>query len=995
MFFNRFRWVYCQLEVLRHTFPTNLRRTLEELPRSLDDTYQRILKQINNANWDHAYRLLQCLAVASRPLEVEELAEVLAFDFTGSIPKSVSDWRWEDREDAVLSACSSLVSVIKNRGSRIVQFSHFSVKEFLTSERLAGCMEDFSRFHIPIEPSHVILANACLGVLLRLGDGTDASSARAIPLFRYAAEYWYQHAQIGDVESKIADAMDCFFDSDNPHFSAWVRIQGRAKFGKSYFSNPNAAPRLVAPLSFAAAKGFRGLVERLTIKHPYQVNQFDSIFGTPLHASAIWGRDIEAAQFLCNHGADINSRTTYNWTPLHLASKFGHLKMVKWLLDHGADVNSSTKDGWTSLSLAAADSHLELCCMLLDHKAEVNPRDENGFTESTPLLFALQRVKPDIALLLLKHGADVHVCDTSGKTPLHFAAANEHIDVVRMLLEHNVAVNSRDDQTSTPLLFALQKGNLNPHVLRLLLDRGADACMCDGSGKTPLHLAAADGHYEAVQILLEHCAEVNSRDEKGSTPLLLATEKGNHNVVRLLLDHKADAQVRDNSRKSLLHLAAANGHLEVSRILVLVCNADMNSRDVLEDTPLLLASKSGNPDVVQLLLDHDADVQVHNNRRETPLLLAAAGRHLEVARILLAHSVQVDSRDHRGFTPLLQVLSSEIEGPDVAQLLLDHGANTSVCDNNGETPLHFAASRGHLMVAQILIPSCSAEINSQNNEGSTPLFLALKNGRLNTAQLLLDHGADVRVCDNCRQTPLHLAVASGHVETAQTLLDHNAEVNSPDNLGVTPLLSALQNGSPDIARLLLDRGADVTARSFGPTTDDDSQFIWRVSLRKKKKDHGTPLHFAAAKGYLDIAQILLDRNADVNSRDDEGYTPLLHALLKRKYDVAQLLLNRGADAQVRDKSGKTPLHLAATDGHLEVVQIILDRKVEVNSRDGDGYAPLLLALLKRKYDVAQLWCRCSGTRQKWKNSIAFGSNQWSPRCCSNTTGPQCGGQLQG
>ncbi|KAF8256946.1 hypothetical protein EI94DRAFT_1836280 [Lactarius quietus] len=119
-----FRWVFCQLEVLRHCFPTNLRQILEELPKSLDDTYKRILNEINNANQEHAYRLLQCLTVASRPLRIEELAEVLAVDFNpGGIPKLKTDWRWEDQEMAVLSACSSLVSVIIDNGHRIVQFS--------------------------------------------------------------------------------------------------------------------------------------------------------------------------------------------------------------------------------------------------------------------------------------------------------------------------------------------------------------------------------------------------------------------------------------------------------------------------------------------------------------------------------------------------------------------------------------------------------------------------------------------------------------------------------------------------------------------------------------------------------------------------------------------------------------------------------------------------------------------------------------------------------
>ena len=132
--------MYCQLEVLRHCFPPSVRCTLEELPESLDETYERILKEIRKPNQGHAHRLLQCLVAAVRPLRVEELAETLAFDFNMEglgIPKLNPDWRWEDQEEAVMSACSSLVIIIKDGDSRIVQFSHFSVKEYLTSDRLA------------------------------------------------------------------------------------------------------------------------------------------------------------------------------------------------------------------------------------------------------------------------------------------------------------------------------------------------------------------------------------------------------------------------------------------------------------------------------------------------------------------------------------------------------------------------------------------------------------------------------------------------------------------------------------------------------------------------------------------------------------------------------------------------------------------------------------------------------------------------------------------
>jgi len=89
---------------------------MEELPDSLDETYERILREIRKPNEGHACRMLQCLVAAVRPLRVAELAEVLAFDFSGEgIPKLNPDWRWEDHEEAVMSTCSSLVMIIDDK----------------------------------------------------------------------------------------------------------------------------------------------------------------------------------------------------------------------------------------------------------------------------------------------------------------------------------------------------------------------------------------------------------------------------------------------------------------------------------------------------------------------------------------------------------------------------------------------------------------------------------------------------------------------------------------------------------------------------------------------------------------------------------------------------------------------------------------------------------------------------------------------------------------
>jgi hypothetical protein len=228
-----------------------VRRILDELPESLDETYERILKEIRKSNQGHARRLLHCLVAAIRPLQVEELAEVLAVDFNAEgMPKLNPAWRWEDQEEAVMSACSSLVIVVKNGDSRTIQFSHFSVKEYLTSDRLAESSRDVSHYHIPLESAHTILAQACLGVLLRLDDGIDRDTIDNFPLAKYAAIYWIEHARFGDVASRIKPGMECLFDMDKPHFAAWLWLYNPDRYSSMSTIRPEK-PEAV-PLYYAA-----------------------------------------------------------------------------------------------------------------------------------------------------------------------------------------------------------------------------------------------------------------------------------------------------------------------------------------------------------------------------------------------------------------------------------------------------------------------------------------------------------------------------------------------------------------------------------------------------------------------------------------------------------------------------------------------------------------------------------------------------------------------
>src|SRR5258708_39409857 len=106
-----------------------------------------------------------------------------------------------------MSACSSLIAIIDKEGHKVVQFSHFSVREYLTSNRLATAEERLSYYHILPEPAHTILAHISLSVLLRLDDKIDRNAITHFPLARYAARYWVDHAEFLDLSLHIRPLM--------------------------------------------------------------------------------------------------------------------------------------------------------------------------------------------------------------------------------------------------------------------------------------------------------------------------------------------------------------------------------------------------------------------------------------------------------------------------------------------------------------------------------------------------------------------------------------------------------------------------------------------------------------------------------------------------------------------------------------------------------------------------------------------------------------------
>jgi ankyrin repeat protein len=457
---TRFRWVFCQLETLRQCLPQSVLQTLNELPESLDETYERLMTNIKRANQAHAYRMLQFLTVAIRPLTVAELAELLAFDFheaEGDIPTLKPNWRWEDHEQAILSTCSSLVTVVPNDGSPIVQFSHFSVKEFLMSDRLATSRRDISQYHISLEDAHTLLTQASLAVLLRHPEFN--SSAVNAPLARYTAEHWVVHAQVKNVASRVRDGMKYLFDPNKPYFEAWVQLHNIDPV--IYSSSPPDSEPGARPLYYAALCGFHELVEHLILKSPQYTSARGGYCGTALHSASFEGH-LQVVHYLLRHNVDVNVQNFANCTSLLFASWNGHDDVVQCLLKHGADVDLPDQSNATPLMSAAFWGQVDAIRLLLEYNADVNSQDIEG---RTALHHAIRCTifkadRPQIARLLLKHGANVNARDNIQQTPSHLVSEREDLlDVLRILLEHGADSDAEDEEGKTPLQLSLDRGH--------------------------------------------------------------------------------------------------------------------------------------------------------------------------------------------------------------------------------------------------------------------------------------------------------------------------------------------------------------------------------------------------------------------------------------------------------------------------------------------------------------------------------------------------------
>lgn len=292
--------------------------------------------------------------------------------------------------------------------------------------------------------------------------------------------------------------------------------------------------------------------------------------------------DLAVMKRLLDLGADVDFSEDGRDTALGRAAGALQLDAVRELLARGANPNPAKADGWLPLHRAVYASRqqgadlgrqLELVQLLLDKGAQIEARTRSmSDWQPTPLLLALHKPAPELALFLIERGADVNAASgdrsgIEGQTALMVAAAGGHAALVDVLLAKGAAIGARNGRGETALMAAAGGyGSAQTTIARRLLDAGAKLDARSDSGSTPL-IRAAGSRNDVLPLLLERGADVNATTKNGWTALMVAAQVGNDDYVRALLARGANPRALNEDGEGAASLAAKGGHNRVLRTL--------------------------------------------------------------------------------------------------------------------------------------------------------------------------------------------------------------------------------------------------------------------------------------------------------------------------------------------------------------------------------------------------------------------------------------------
>jgi ankyrin repeat protein len=953
-----FQWARCQIEALcRFRNDKAIEAALDNLPKTLHDTYSRILQRVENdhpEDIDVVRNMLKWLVRSVRAMTLDELAEAMAVDpedDATSMDLSAVD---TDPED-ILNVLGSLVTV---SASGIVSLAHYSVKEFLISDDM---MKQKPRFWVGHHEVEAQLARVCL-TFLCYDDFMDTKMPvvqeleerlAEYKLYRYATEAWALHANRSEKQGcqpeEIVDlTMRLFRSTDDTHanFSSWVECYQYCNFNKQ------SRKRIADPIFVAA---YFGLTEATTaLLHETPVDQKQ--LGDCLVVAAANGHASVVEAFL-NYSVT-NVERSVEWEDVSDDSEqvTTDTEGETELGDEAGDESHQLEDLQSvlpkALYAAAAKGHAEVVSLLLSNGAEIDAR---GGRDGTALQAAALEGRADVVQILLQNGASHREACKRYGTPLSAAAEKAHHHTCDILLKHGANPNGSGGWHSLPLVAAIVGKNMN--IVRQIIEAGADLNrIVGGRHGGPLPAAASFGLDDLISELVSHGAKVNDDDDKASDALYAASLTGHKSTVKLLLELGADVNAKGGRHRNALGVASAEGNVEVVQML-LDAGADVDYFDEHWGNALQAAAQGGHAAVVTVLAECGMDPNATASGRGTALMGAAANGHDDVIKTLF--SLGVPSGDTWEMTSALIAASSGGKKgyTSTVQLLVDRGANVNRLSRPSQTagycrPLQAAAFKGHVEIVKLLL-ALGADANGAD-EGwyGTALVAAVnaKSYKPEIVTILLDAGANVNevspLSSNFHGTPLIFAVREDHTDCTNILLDKGADVNSVGVLFPSPLMMAVGEDNEPMVELLLKHGAEVNLVAEPANLRNEiSEGLSDGTI--------TVLQTAAWNGHENMVRKFVGLGARLSENSDEAaFTSALQAAAYCDHvEVVRVLIELGSDVNERGGYFGSALQAAAHRGSLDSARILLEAGAVANEIDIGHFHSALLAACMEDYET--------------------------------------------
>lgn len=621
-----------------------------------------------------------------------------------------------------------------------------------------------------------------------------------------------------------------------------------------------------------------------------------------------------------------------------------------------------SKRGLESLLSTAISESDEMVKLLLERGASVLFQNEAGRSP----LHAAANGHESATRILLEHGADLNLQDKLGNSPLH-EAADGHSRITKMLLERGANPDLQTQAGVAPLHVAACSGDVE--TLKILLDSDLDLTIQAEDGSTALVAASYASKPDAVRLLLQYEAPTNIQNLDGETALHHAIIGDDVNLVRDLLRHGIDTSIPSRRGGSALHLAAFRGHAAiVSQLLEYGADIELGHKyDGDGYSPKEYDFDDRNPGLSwNRARTHREDHPHHWSHIDSqwrPLHSAVCGGHKSVVEILLQHGADISSRGSGGELPLHVAASAG--KPEIMKFLLSNGASISEKDNDGQTALHAVA----LASAAVAIDEADKHFLCNCKLAKFEAEKSLDRSKAECVAVLLDNGSDP-MCENHEGlTPLALAVRAGHDDVVEALIDRKASSLFSTEAYVKLLVACAAGGTA--------KSLEAVSNAF--TETDESRLAWDVILNnaimagdhemvalavrkgarptQRTADGGNPFHRAITERKVKIVDSLLGAGADFLAVDDSGRNALhvacSHPGLKTltvnhesndKNLIASYLLEDGVPVNARTPEGDTALHFAVTTGDIRLVRTLLDFKASVNVRNKRNATPLHAAV---------------------------------------------------